>query len=177
MPATAAAARRCFAIAQIDKLRLYAYVPQNRAARVRVGDSVDILRPEAADKPVKGQIVRTAGAIDPTTRTLQIEIQVPNADRSLLPGTYVDVALTFKADNGLVLPTNALLFSDAGSRVALVQPDGKVRMQTVILGTDYGHDVEIRGGLKPDDKVIINPPDSISDGLSVAVAAETPKDK
>jgi RND family efflux transporter MFP subunit len=164
-----------FAVAQIDKLRLYAYVPQDRAARIHVGDSVDILRAEAADKPVKGRIVRTAGAIDPTTRTLQIEIQVPNADYSLLPGAYVDVALTLKSDGGLILPTNALLFSSAGSRVAIVQQDGKVKLQLVVLGTDFGHDVEIRKGLKPDDKVILNPPDSISDGQSVAIAAETAK--
>jgi RND family efflux transporter MFP subunit len=166
-----------FAIAQIDKLRLYAYVPQSRAALARVGDSVDILRAEAADKPIKGQIVRTAGAIDPTTRTLQIEIQIPNADHSLLPGAYVDVALNLKSDGGLVLPTNALLFNAAGSRVAIVQPDDKVKLQTVVLGTDYGHDVEIKSGLKSDDKVIMNPPDSISDGQSVAIAAEVPKDK
>ncbi len=166
-----------FAVAQIDKLRLYAYVPQNHAAQIRVGDSVDILRAEAADKPVKGRIVRTAGAIDPTTRTLQIEIQIPNADHSLLPGAYVDVALALKSDVGLILPTNALLFSSAGSRVAIVQPDGKVKMQTVTLGTDYGHDVEIKTGLKSEDKVVMNPPDSISDGQSVAIAAEDSKEK
>jgi multidrug efflux pump subunit AcrA (membrane-fusion protein) len=142
---------------------------------VRVGDSVDILRAEAADKPAKGRIVRTAGAIDPATRMLQIEIQVPNADHSLLPGAYVDVVLTLKSDGGLVLPTNTLLFGAAGSRVAIAQPDGKVRLQIVTLGTDYGQDVEIKAGLKPDDKVIMNPPDSISDGQAVAVAAAARK--
>jgi RND family efflux transporter MFP subunit len=169
-------AQALFALAQIDRLRLYAYVPQSRAAQVRVGDSVDILRSEAADKQVKGRIVRTAGAIDPATRTLQIEIQMPNADHSLLPGAYVDIALTLKSSGGLILPTNALLFSAAGSRVAIIQPDGKVRLQTVTLGTDYGHDIEIKTGLKSDDKVVMNPPDSISDGQSVAIA-EVPKDK
>ncbi|MEJ1958605.1 MAG: efflux RND transporter periplasmic adaptor subunit [Nitrosomonadales bacterium] len=168
-------AQALFAIAQVDKLRLYAYVPQDRAARVRVGDTVDILRAEAADKPAKGQIVRTAGAIDPTTRTLQVEIQVVNTDHSLLPGSYVEVAFTLKSDGGLILPTNALLFSSAGSRVAIVQPDGKVRMQVVTLGTDFGHEVEIRKGLKAEDKVILNPPDSINDGQAVAIAPETVK--
>jgi RND family efflux transporter MFP subunit len=166
-----------FSIAQIDKLRLYAYVPQNRAAQVRVGDNVNILRSEAADKPVQGRIVRTAGAIDPTTRTLQIEIQVPNIDHSLLPGSYVDVAFTLKSDGGLILPTNALLINSVGSRVAIVQPDGKVRLQNVALGTDYGHDVEIKTGLKTDDKVVMNPPDSISDGQALAIAADAPKNK
>ena len=119
--------------------------------------------------------MRTAGAIDPATRTLQIEIRVPNAERSLLPGAYVDVALKLKSDGELVLPTNTLLFSAAGSKVAIVQPDGKVRLQIVTLGTDYGHEVQIKTGLKPDDKVITNPPDSISDGQSVAIAAEAKK--
>jgi RND family efflux transporter MFP subunit len=117
-----------FAIAQIDTLRLYAYVPQSHAAKVRVGDSVDILRAEAADNKVKGRIVRTAGAIDPITRTLQIEIQVPNAEHRLLPGSYVDVALTLKASGRLILPTNALLISSAGSRVAVIQHDGLVNI-------------------------------------------------
>ncbi len=164
-----------FAVAQIDRLRLYVYVPQNHAAQVHVGDSVDILRSEAADKPAKGRVVRTAGAIDPATRTLQIEIRVPNAERSLLPGAYVDVALKLKSGGELVLPTNTLLFSAAGSKVAIVQPDGKVRLQIVTLGTDYGHEVQIKTGLKPGDRVITNPPDSISDGQSVAIAAEAKK--
>ena len=159
-----------FALAQIDRLRVYVYVPQDRATRVHVGDSVDILRAEAADKPAQGRIVRSAGAIDPRTRTLQIEIQIPNASHGLLPGAYVDVALTVKSAGGLILPTNTLLFGAAGSKVAIVAADGKIRLQTVTIGTDYGHDVEIKAGLKPGDKVIINPPDSIRDGQTVAIA-------
>jgi RND family efflux transporter MFP subunit len=166
-----------FMVSQIDKLRLYVYVPQDRAARIRIGDSVDILRTEAADKPAKGQIVHTAGAIDPATRTLQIEIQVPNSDHSLLPGAYVDVALTLKSESSLILPTNALKFNAAGSLVAIVQPDNKIRMQTVTLGTDFGRDVEIKKGLTAGDKVVMNPPDSISDGQSVAIVPEVPKGK
>lgn len=171
------AGQTMFVIAQIDRLHLYAYVPQSHAAQVRVGDRVTILRSEAADRPVTGRIVRTAGAIDPTMRTLQIEIQVPNFDHKLLPGSYVDVELALKGSAGLTLPTNSLLFSSAGCRVAIVKPDGKVRMQTVTLGTDYGHEVEIKTGLAPDDKVILNPPDSIIDGQSAAIAAKAVKDK
>jgi multidrug efflux system membrane fusion protein len=166
-----------FTVAQIDTLRLYAYVPQDRVARIHVGDSVDILQAEAADKPVKGKIVRTAGAIDPATRTLQIEIQVSNADHGLLPGAYVDVAIAMKSEGGLILPTNALMFNAAGSRVAIVQPDNKIRMQEVTLGTDFGRDVEIKKGLNPADKVVMNPPDSIGDGQAVAIAPEVAKSK
>ncbi len=169
------AAQTLYTIAQIDVLRLYVYVPQNRAARVHIGDPVEITLPEAADKPLKGKIVHTAGAIDTATRTLQIEIQVTNADHSLMPGAYVEVALNLKAAGGLILPTNALLFNALGSRVALVVPEGQVKMQVVTLGTDYGRDVEIKTGLKPGDKVILNPPDSISDGQKVVVEAAQAK--
>ncbi len=161
-----------FAIAKINRLRLYVYVPQERAAQVHVGGSVEILRSEAADRPTKGRIVRTAGAIDPATGTLQTEIQVPNPDHLLLPGAYVNVAFILKAAGGLIVPTNTLLFSAAGSKVAIVRPDGKVRMQKVTLGIDYGRDIEIKAGLKSSDEVIMNPPDTISDGQSVAIAPE-----
>jgi multidrug efflux system membrane fusion protein len=164
-----------FATARIDTLRLYVYVPQNRAEQVRIGDSVDILRAEAASKPVKARIVRSAGAIDTATRTLQIEIQVANADHSLLPGAYVDVVLKLGSNGGLTLPTNTLLFGAAGSRVAIVGPDGRVRLQTVTVGTDYGREAEIRTGLQPDDRVIMNPPDTISDGQAVVVADDAGK--
>lgn len=164
-----------FATARIDTLRLYVYVPQGYADQVRVGDSVDILRPEAPGRPAHGRIVRSAGAIDVTTRTLQIEIRVPNGDRSLLPGAYVEVVLKLKPDGGLLLPTNTLLFGAAGSRVAIVGPDGKVRLQAVTVGTDFGRVAEIRTGLKPDDRVIMNPPDTISDGQAVVIAADDGK--
>lgn len=164
-----------FATAKIDTLRMYVYVPQNRADQVRVGDSVDILRAEAAGKPARGRIARTAGAIDIKTRTLQVEIRVANADHSLLPGAYVDVVLKLQPSGGLTLPTNTLLFSAAGSRVAIVRPDGKVRLQAVTVGTDYGHDAEIRTGLQPDDRVIMNPPDTISDGQAVVIADDAGK--
>lgn len=168
-----------FTVAQIDTLRLYAYVPQDRATQIHVGDSVDIVQADAADKPPKGQIVRTAGAIDPVTRTLQIEIQVANSEHKLLPGAYVDVALTLatKSEGGLILPTNALMFNAAGSRVAVVQADNKIRLQAVTVGTDFGRDVEIRKGLNPGDKVVLNPPDSISDGQAVAITPEVAKTK
>ncbi|WP_199154383.1 efflux RND transporter periplasmic adaptor subunit [Chromobacterium sp. ASV23] len=160
-----------FAVAQIDKLHLYAYVPQANAAAIRVGQTVDIARQEAPGQPVKGKVARTAGAIDPATRTLQVEVSIPNADHGLLPGQYVDATFRLPKGDALTLPTNTLQFNAKGSRVALVGPDNKVHLQPVAVGTDYGHEVEIRAGLKPDDKVIINPPDSINDGQPVAIVA------
>jgi len=104
---------------------------------------------------------------------------VANSEHKLLPGAYVDVALTLatKSEGGLILPTNALMFNAAGSRVAVVQADNKIRLQAVTVGTDFGRDVEIRKGLNPGDKVVLNPPDSISDGQAVAITPEVAKTK
>ncbi|WP_046155594.1 efflux RND transporter periplasmic adaptor subunit [Chromobacterium vaccinii] len=164
-------AQALFATAQIDKLHLYAYVPQSRAAAIRVGQTVDIVRQEAPGQPVKGKVARTAGAIDPATRTLQVEVTVANADHGLMPGQYVDASFKLPAGDSLTLPTNTLQFGAKGSRVALAGADGKVHLQAVAVGTDYGHEVEIRAGLKPNDRVIVNPPDSINDGQPVSVVA------
>ncbi|KUM01984.1 hypothetical protein Cv017_05540 [Chromobacterium subtsugae] len=164
-------AQALFATAQIDRLHLYAYVPQAQAGAIRVGDKADIARQEAPGQPSVGRVARTAGAIDPATRTLQVEVEVANAGHGLLPGQYVDVS--FKLPNGgkLTLPTNTLQFGAKGSRVALVDAHHRVKLQTVALGTDYGHEVEIKAGLQAGDKVIVNPPDSIRDGQAVAIAA------
>ncbi|OHX12841.1 hypothetical protein BI347_04490 [Chromobacterium sphagni] len=164
-------AQALFATAQIDKLHLYVYVPQAQAGDIRVGEKVDILRQEAPGRPVKGKVARTAGAIDPATRTLQVEVEVANADHGLLPGQYVDTALKLPKGNSLTLPTNTLQFGAKGSRVAVVDVHNRVRLQTVELGTDYGHEVEIKAGLQAGDKVIVNPPDSINNGQAVAIVA------
>ncbi|WP_434632990.1 efflux RND transporter periplasmic adaptor subunit [Chromobacterium sp. CV08] len=164
-------AQALFATAQIDKLHLYAYVPQSRAADVRVGETVRIARQEAPDRPATGKVVRTAGALDAATRTLQVEVAVANADHGLMPGQYVDVSFKLPAGQRLTLPTNTLQFGAKGSRVALAGADGKVHLQPVSVGTDFGHEVEIRAGLKPGDRVIVNPPDSINEGQPVSVVA------
>jgi len=152
-------AQAMFSMAQTDKLHVYAYVPQDRAAQVRVGDAVDILQASAPDKPVKARIARSANAIDLNSRTLQVDIEIPNPQHSLLPGSYVEVALMLKAGETLVLPTNTLLFGAAGPQVALVK-DGKV--------------VEIKTGVTADDQVIVNPPDAIAPEQAVAVEAVVP---
>lgn len=160
-----------FSIAQVDKLHLYVYVPQDRARQIRVGDVVEVKPSDSGDTPVKGTVARTAGAIDPSTRTLQVEIILPNAEHKLLPGLYVDARLNLQNKSNLTLPTNTLLFGPAGSQVATVDSQNKVKLVKVALGTDYGREVEIKSGLTADDRVIINPSDAISNGQAVNIVA------
>jgi RND family efflux transporter MFP subunit len=162
-----------FALAQIDKLHVYVYVPQDRAAQVKLGDRVDITQVERPDRPIAARIARTTGAIDVNSRTLQVDVEIPNPDHALLPGAYVEASLARKPSGALVLPTNTLLFGAEGVQVAVVK-DGKVLRQTVVLGTDYGRVVEVRSGVTASDQVIVNPPDSIVSGQLVVVAAPQP---
>jgi multidrug efflux system membrane fusion protein len=167
-------AQAMFNMARVDKLHVYAYLPQDRADDVKVGDEVELFRTNSPDKPIKGKIARTAGAIDTTTRTMQIDVEVPNEDQKLLPGTYVDVMIKVDPGSALVLPTNTLLFGPAGAQVAIVR-DNKVVRQDVKLGIDYGQLVQVRSGVTKNDLLIVNPPDSIAAGQEVVI--ETPRTK
>src|SRR3984957_5256964 len=154
-----------FTIAQIDPLRLYVYVPQVYAQQVRVGDLVTVRLPENLAAQYQGTIARTARAIDTSTRTMQVEIRLPNPKDALIAGAYVQVNLPIKQDGtALLVPTNVLLFRPDGPRVATVDAAGRVRLSAVKLGTDFGSTVAVLSGLKPDDRVVLNPADSLTDG-------------
>jgi RND family efflux transporter MFP subunit len=154
-----------FTIAQIDPLRLYVFVPQVYAQQVKVGDVVTVNLAEHQGEEYKGTIARTARAIDTGTRTMQVEIRVPNPKEALIAGAYVQVSLPIKQDgSALLVPTNVLLFRPDGPRVATVDAAGKVRLSTVKLGTDFGSAVAVLSGLKADDRVVLNPADSLADG-------------
>jgi RND family efflux transporter MFP subunit len=154
-----------FTIAQIDPLRLYVFVPQAYARQVKVGDEVTVSMAERQGGEYKGTIARTARAIDTATRTMQVEIRVPNPTDALIAGAYVQATLPIKQDgSALLVPTNVLLFRPDGPRVATVDSGGHVRLSTVKLGTDFGSSVAILSGLKADDRVVLNPADSLADG-------------
>src|SRR5450631_3628376 len=164
------AGQALFSVAQVDPLRLYVYVPQVYAAQVKVGDAVTVTLAERAREQFQGTIARTARAIDPVTRTLQVEIRVPNPDGELLSGAYVQALLPIKGDRAAtVVPTNVLLFRPDGPRVAVVGADGHVHLVPVKLGTDYGTSVEVLSGLDPSNQIVINPADSLADGDVVAL--------
>ncbi|HEY4969157.1 MAG TPA: efflux RND transporter periplasmic adaptor subunit [Steroidobacteraceae bacterium] len=161
-----------FAVAQVDPLRLYVYVPQIYARQIKIGDAVTVTLAERVGQQFQGTIARTARAIDAATRTMQVEIQVPNPTGALIAGSYVQVTLPINVDaKALVVPTNVLLFRPEGTRVALVDSGGRVHLTAVKLGTDFGTRVEVLSGLSASDRVVLNPADSLADGDVVTLPA------
>jgi multidrug efflux pump subunit AcrA (membrane-fusion protein) len=115
-----------------------------------------------------GNVARTADAIDPATRSLRTEIDVPNRDGKLYPGSYAQVHFGVKSTTTrFSVPVNALLFRAEGPRAAVVEADGKVHLKPVVIGRDFGTDVEILSGLDGSDSIILNPSDSLEDGQPV----------
>jgi len=161
-----------FAVAQVDPLRLYVYVPQVYASQIKVGDAVTVTLAERVGQQYRGSVARTARAIDTATRTMQVEIRVPNPDDVLIRGSYVQVTLPINVDSkALVVPTNVLLFRPEGTHIALVDSRGRVRLTRVKLGTDFGDSVEVLSGLNASDRIVLNPADSLADGDVVTLPA------
>lgn len=164
-----------FRLAQVSTLRVYTNVPEAYGPDVRPGSSVDVTVPQVAGKKFAGKVVRTAGAIDPVSRTLLTEVHVPNPTNELVPGEFGEVTFHLRAPRPtLIIPSSALIFRAQGTQAALVQGEGKVHIQDVQLGRDLGNSVEVVGGLRPDDLVIANPADSIVEGTPVSVQSPPP---
>ena len=165
-----------FRVAQINPLRVYVRVPQQFIHAIAPGQKAEMTFQELPGRIFDATVTRTAGAVDPSSRTLQVELQMPNPKGEILAGSYAQVRFTQAADaHGLTLSDNALIFRAQGMQVAIVGSDNKVKLQSVTLGRDFGNSVEVLAGLNADDRVVNNPPDSIADGMSVEIAqtAET----
>jgi multidrug efflux pump subunit AcrA (membrane-fusion protein) len=135
--------------------------------------AADLSLAEFPGRRFHGKLVRTADAITVTTRTLLIEIDVDNPTGTLLTGSYAEVHLAVPTQaSTFLLPVNTLLFRSEGLRVGIVK-DGKVALTAVTPGHDFGNQIEIISGLKPDDQVIVNPPDSIITGQQVQIVQAT----
>jgi RND family efflux transporter MFP subunit len=177
----AGANRELFTLAQTDPLRIYLYVPQAYSQQVKVGQDVAVTLAELPGQTFHGTIARASGAIDTATRTMQVEVQLPNKDGRLLPGAYVQVAIKGKAAaeagtgeaQAFLVPTNTLLFRKEGPRIAVAE-NGRVDLRPITIGRDYGRTVEIVSGLKAGDALILNPADSIEQGEAVTVVAPKP---
>jgi RND family efflux transporter MFP subunit len=169
------AGRQMFVLAQTDPLRVYVNVPQTYSQLVRQGQEVTITQSELRDQKFKGQVARTAGSIDPATRTMQIEVTLPNKDGALLPGAYVQVLLPLQASKAMTIPTNALMIRGEGMRVAVVDAQSRVQLKPVKVGRNYGENVEVTEGVAAGDKLVLNPPDSLTTGDQVTIAPPAEK--
>ncbi len=162
-----------FHISQPGKLRVYVNVPEEYSRGINVGITADLSLAEFPGRTFQGTLVRTAEAINMTTRTLLIEIQVDNPTGTLLTGSYAEVHLKVPTQaSTLLLPVNTLLFRSEGLRAGVVK-GGKVVLTAVTPGRDFGNQIEIVSGLKPDDQVIVNPPDSLVSGQQVQIVQAT----
>jgi RND family efflux transporter MFP subunit len=162
-----------FHISQPGKLRVYVNVPEEYSQGIKVGMTADLSLAEFPGRKFQGKLVRTAEAINLTTRTLLIEIQVDNLTGTLLTGSYAEVHLKVATHaSTLLLPVNALLFRSEGLRVGVVK-DGRVVLTALTPGRDLGNQIEVVSGLQPDDRVIINPPDSLVSGQQVQIVQAT----
>jgi RND family efflux transporter MFP subunit len=168
----AGGSRPLFLLSQTDPLRVYINVPQAYAQLVKAGQPVVVTQAELRGQSFKGEVARTSGAIDTATRMMQVEVALPNREGLLLPGAYVQVSLPLAASRALSIPANTLLFRPEGTRVAAVDAEGRVRLRTVNLGRNYGETVEVLDGITANDRLILNPSDSLAEGDVVAVARE-----
>jgi RND family efflux transporter MFP subunit len=168
-----AAGKELFDMARVDPLRVYVSVPQNYAPAIKNGMEATVTLPELPGQKFKGTVVRTAEAIDMTTRTLLTEVDVPNKEGRLLPGSFGEVHFhTGTNAQAITIPVNAMLFRQEGAQAAVVGSDGKVHLRGITIGHDYGTSLEILGGLALEDRIIINPSDSLEEGQQVNVASE-----
>jgi RND family efflux transporter MFP subunit len=154
-----------FRVADMRRLRIYAQVPESYAGVIRDGAEADLTFTEQPERTYHAVAVRTSKSLDPTARTLQVELQLDNQDGALYPGAYAQVHFKLPVSTEtLRLPANTVLFRAAGLQVATVDANHRVRLKTIVQGRDFGKTIEVLSGIDRNDEVILNPADSILDG-------------
>ena len=163
-------ARPLLHISQVRTLRAFVSVPQAMSRGIRVGQTAELTMPELPGRVFEARIVRTAGALDAGSRTLLTELHVDNAKDELLAGSFSQVRFPeLKPEAALTLPANTLLIRAEGPQAAVVGADNKVKLHTLTLGRDFGSTVEVIAGVIAEDRVILNPPDAITEDAEVRV--------
>jgi RND family efflux transporter MFP subunit len=170
-----AAGKELFRLDDTHTLRVFVSVPQGYATDVKPGQAADLLVRNYPGQPFKGTVTRTAGAIDPATRTLRVQVDIPNLDHKLLPHMYGQIRFKIPRQRpALVLPTSAFIFNAEGMRVAVVDGN-KVHYRPVTLGRDFGSEAEVASGVTAKDQVVTNPGEHLADNMDVTINAPRPK--
>lgn len=166
------AGQAMFKVADVDTLRVVVSVPQTYAPLIRVGEDAQVSVREYPGRSFAGKITRATGALDPVTRTMQTEIDVPNGDHALLPGMYAQASLHLAAAHPpLLVPATALLLGAEGTAVLVVGADSRVRRKKIMIEGDYGADLGVAEGVDPDDRVVSNPSERLAEGVEVEVVS------
>lgn len=167
--------KELFRLSDTHTLRVFVRVPQSATPGLEVGAKADILIPEMAGRKFAAKVVRTAGAIDASSRTLLVELDVDNTKGEIIAGSYAQVSFhDANPSPALVLPSNTLLFRAEGPQVGVVMSDGHVELRNITVGRDLGATIEVLAGVSAHERVIINPSDSLVGGLQVRVAEPPP---
>ena len=167
-----ASVKEMFDLAQTNPLRVYVSVPQSNATAMHAGLKACLELSEYPGKQFCGQVVRTSDAVDPGTRTMLTEVDVPNPTGTLLQGEFAQVHFDAKlSGQRITLPINALLFRPEGTMAAVVTADNTIALKKLSIGRDFGNSVEVVDGINMADAVVVNPPDSLEQGEKVAISA------
>ena len=167
-----------FRIADTTRLRIYVRVPEAFAAATKPGLEAELRFTEHPNRTFSAKTVRTSNALDPALRTLQVELQLDNAQGDIFPGAYAEVHFKLPASAAtLRLPANTVLFRSAGLQVATLDGQQRVKLKSIVQGRDFGSSIEVLSGLAPHEIVVVNPPDSITDGAQVRIAVPEAQSK
>ena len=159
-----------YRIAQVGTLRTYVNVPQAYADSIKTGQPAVLTVSNLPGREFQGLVARTANALDPSSRTLLVEVHVPNPANVFLPGMYAQVELrSVRAEPPLLVPSDAMIVRGDGAQIAVVGPDRTVHLQKIEVGRDYGDRVEVLNGVHEGDTIVANPSDAVREGLKVDV--------
>jgi RND family efflux transporter MFP subunit len=162
-----------FRVADVHQMRIYVQVPQQLSAGIQTGMIADVHLPQYPEKTFKAIVATTSSAINPSARTLLVELHADNLDGELQPGAYARVDFELPGNPNVVhIPTSALIFREHGTEVATVGPGDRIEIKPITVGRNLGTEIEVVKGLTPSDRVVNSPPDSLAAGDTVRVAGE-----
>jgi len=162
--------RVMYRVEQTETLRAFINVPQSAYRFVGIGQAVDLSFREVPGRTFPGKVVRTAGSLDPTTRTLRTEVEIPNEKGELVPGLFAEVKFSVQRDQPpIAVPARAVIIQTAGPQIATLDDSNQVRLASVVIGRDLGKTIELASGLPTGARFITNPNDTLRDGVAVSV--------